>query len=218
MITEPNENVHDDDDIACNGEAAGDRKARIQHVLIDNPSVSHFDYRVRVRLGESYNDMVEGEDPIVWMTIGEFWNNQSAEENSFRVTLNLVKEEAVAGAPLHFGIKADKQDDGASAWDVIWEIVSDVEVPIEEWFILEVSITEGDETSGRSVVHVTKADGARYEVADQTGWTYSPDGVADGFKDINTMKLYTSGNLMCALKGMDKVLEAWWDDYAIGAR
>jgi hypothetical protein len=217
MITEPNENVHDEDEIACNGDGVGDRKARIQHVLIDNPDVSQFDYRVRLRLGDGFQALVDGDSPVTWMTIGEFWNNQSSEENSFRVTLNLVKEEGVAGAPLHFGIKSDSQDEGASSWDLIWEVVSEVEVPIGEWFILEVSLVEGDATTGRSVIHVTTADGVRHEVADQVGWTHSPSGTADGFKDINTMKLYTSGTLMCALKDMGLVLEAWWDDYAIGA-
>ena len=56
----------------------------------------------------------------------------------------------------------------------------------------------------------------RHEVADVTGWTYSPDGSPDGFADINTMKLYTSGDIMCTLNGLGHVLEIWWDDYAIG--
>jgi hypothetical protein len=220
-ISEPNEVVSDTDDVACNGEASGARKARIQHVLLDNPSLGAFQYRARLRLGDAFQALVDADYEISWMTIGEFWNNQSAEENSFRVTLNLIKPEAKAGAAMYFGVKADKQDDGggSSDWEEVWpeDIVSDVQVPIGEWFTIEVEVVEGDESTGRVIMHVTKVDGVRYEVADVTGWTHSPDGTADGFKDINTMKIYTSGDIMCGLKDAGFALEAWWDDYAIGA-
>jgi hypothetical protein len=219
-IAEPNENVKDDDDVACN-EPVGSavRKARVQHVLKDNPKVSRIDYRVRLRLGQAFQAIVDAPHEVTWMTIGEFWNNQSSEKNSFRITLNMVKHESKAGAPLYFGLKSDKQNDGEKNWAPVWpeEIVSEVAVPIGQWFILEVSITEGDENTGRAIVHVTTGDGVRHEVADVTGWTRSPTGVADGFKDINTIKLYTSGDIMCSLKELGHVLEIWWDDYAIGA-
>jgi hypothetical protein len=218
QIIEPGENVHDDDEIACNGEADGSRKARIQHTLLNNPNLSRVDYRTRLRVGDAFQAMVDAPFAIDWMTIGEFWNNQSAEADSFRVTLNLVKPESKAGVPFYFGIKADKQLDGESTWSLVWEeeIVSNVVVPIEQWFTIEVSITEGDATTGRTTMHVTTEDGTRHQVADVTGWTRSPDGVADGFKDINTMKIYTSGAVMCALKDEGKTLDIWWDDYAIG--
>jgi hypothetical protein len=221
-IAEPNENVQDDNDIACD-EVPGTeaRKARVQHVLLDNPNLTQLDYRVRMRLGEAFQVLVDSEYEITWMTIAEFWNNQSSELNSFRVTLNTVKLDATAGAPFHFGLKADKQADRGTEWEPVWpqEYVSDVEVPIGEWFTLEVSITEGNETTGHASVHVTTADGVRHEVADVTGWTYSPDNSApDGFGSINTMKLYTSGDVMCGLKELGHVLDIWWDDYAVGGR
>jgi hypothetical protein len=216
-IAEPAENVSDDDDEACNGETTGARKARIQHTLQENPDVRQLDYRTRIRLGDAYQAMVDASFEITWMTIGEFWNNNSADPYSFRVTLNLVKE-AKAGAPLVFGLKSDTQADGVSSWEEVWEHVSDVTVPIGEWFTLEVSMTEGDESTGRAQVHVTTLDGTRHEVADISNWTHHPEDPApDGFTDINTLKVYTSGVLMCTLQEMGMELEAWWDDYAIGA-
>ena len=125
---------------------------------------------------------------------------------------------SIAGAPLVFGLKSDTQDDGVSSWEEVWEHVSDVPVPIGEWFTLEVSITEGDESNGHVLVHMTTLDGTRHEVSDIRNWTHHPDDPApDGFTDINTLKVYTSGVLMCTLKEMGMELEAWWDDYAIGA-
>ena len=91
VIHEPNENVHDNDDVACNGEPTGARRARAQHVLQHNSAIEEFNYRVRVRLGDGFQALVDGPYRITWLTLGEFWNNLSTEENSFRVSLNLVK-------------------------------------------------------------------------------------------------------------------------------
>ena len=33
--------------------------------------------------------------------------------------MNMVKPDAVSGAPMYFGLKADKQDDWASSWDLV---------------------------------------------------------------------------------------------------
>ncbi len=217
-IVEPNENVNDDG-IACNGDGPGARKARIQAILQDNPNLTHFDYRVRMRLGaDGLDPVIASPTEITWFTLGEFWNNTPAETKTFRVTLDMVKHD-VAGAPFFFGLKAEKQNDGQSGWIRVWPsgwIGTDVEVPIGEWFTLDVSVTEGNATTGRVIIRMTDADGVTHDVSDVTNWTHSPDGVPDGFKDINPLKLYTSGGLMCALNAADLPLEIWWDDFAIG--
>lgn len=217
-IAEPAENISDSDDIACNGEDKGSRKARIQHVLKDNPNLHAFQYQVRIRLGDSFQTLVDSEYEFNWMTIGEYWNNQPSEEHSFRVTLNLIKPNNESGTPFYFGLKADKQDEGAHEWDSVWpeEIISDVEVPIGTWFTLDVIMIEGDNENGRAIVHVT-IDGNEYEVADITGWTHAPsDPNPDGFRVINTMKIYTGGSVMCGLNDLNQTLDVWWDDYKIG--
>ena len=216
-IVEPNEVVRDDQ-VACNNDALGARKARIQALLKDNHNLPQFNYRLRMRLGEAFEAIVAEGQAINWMTIGEFWNNLPAEQNTFRVTLNLVKD-AVQNGPLYFGLKAEKKNDGEPKWIRVWpegDTATDVLVPIGEWFTLEVSVIEGDESSGRVVVRMTTAEGKTHTVADVTDWTYSPDGIPDGFKDLNPIKLYTSGALMCELKSRGLPLEVWWDDFAIG--
>jgi len=221
-IALPGENVSDDDDIPCNGSGGrGDRKARVQAVLKDNPNLQQFYYTVRLRLGDGFQALVEGDREIDWLTIGEFWNNTSAESGSFRVTLNLVKETAERGAPLRFGLKSDMQPDEATdkKWFPVWpegQIVS-IPVPIGEWFTLSVSLVEGGEDSGRVTVTVTLADDSQHLIADVTGFTYSPEGQPDGFASISPIKLYTSGELMCALYDQGFLLDAWWDDFAVSA-
>ncbi len=217
-IAAPNENISDDNKV-CNRDKKGSRKARVQHVLKDNPTLSEFQYRVRLRLGKpAFEAMVNSPYKITWMTIGEFWNNSPEQEHPFRVTLNLVKAEERRGASFYFGLKGEKQNEATLEWEQVWreQIVSDVAVPLGEWFTFEVGLREGNRQSGRARVHVTKADGLRYKVADVRDWTYHPEGTPDGFQSINTMKLYTSGQVMCGLRQRGHVLQAWWDDYAIG--
>ncbi len=219
-IDEPNEIVNDDP-IACNGEGAKARKARIHAVLETNPNVTRIDYRVRMRLGDAFNEIVAADQKITWMTIAELWNDKPAFDDTFRVTLNLVKQ-AVAGEPLVFGLKADRQDDGSSTWIDVWPSGwpgSDVEAPIGEWFTLEFTFIEGNASTGRAYVRMTDAAGVTRTIADVTNWTYSPGAVPDGFQTLNPLKLYTSGVLMCALHdapGGAIPLEIWWDDFAIG--
>jgi hypothetical protein len=218
-IVEPNEIVLDDD-FACNNDAQGARKGRIQAVLQDNPNLTRVDYRLRMRLGaDAFNGMVAQDQLIDWMTVAEFWNNQPAENDTFRITLNLIKE-AVAGAPLYFGLKSDKQDNGSKTWIDVWPggwDASDVEVPIGEWFTLEMTVIEGNASTGRVIARMTDAAGQIHTIGDVTNWTYSPDGTPDGFKDLNPLKLYTSGALVCELKQAGVPLEIWWDDFAIGS-
>jgi hypothetical protein len=218
-ITEPNEIVSDDA-VACNNDATGARKARIQGVLRDNPNLQRIDYRMRVRLGAAALDAIEAQSqPVNWLTIAEFWNNQAAEDGTFRVTLNLVKESGT-NKPFNFGLKADKQPDGGTGWTDVWNAAgegeSPVRVPLGEWFTLTITVIEGDATSGRVIVRMTDGEGVVHTVGDITNWTYSPDGNPDGFKDVNPLKLYTSGELMCALKAEGLPLEIWWDDFAVG--
>jgi hypothetical protein len=130
----------------------------------------------------------------------------------------LVKPSSEVGTPFYFGLKADKQDNGSSDWELVWpeEIISDVKVPIGSWFTLDVTIVEGDNDTGRVIVDVI-IDEVEYEVANVTAWTHAPSNPnPDGFKAINTMKIYTSGSVMCGLNDLEQRLEVWWDDYKIG--
>ncbi|MBC8291813.1 MAG: hypothetical protein H8E45_01460 [Proteobacteria bacterium] len=222
-IGEPNE-VVSDDAIACNNDALGARKSRIQAVVQDNPGLGRLDYRLRVRLGKPALDAIVNQpEPVTWFTLGEFWNNQPAEDDSFRITLGMDKAPGT-GERFFFSLKAEKQDAGAGNWIGVWpsvgDGVSDVEVPHGKWFTLEVTMKEGDAGSGRAHVRMTDDIGQAHTIADVTNWTYSPDapvGSQDGFKDFHPLKLYTSGQLVCALKAAGLPLEIWWDDLAIGS-
>lgn len=214
-ILEPAEDVSDSDDIPCNGEGGDQRKARAQHVLKGLDGVFGFHYEVRLKLGHSFTNLSESEYEFNWMTIGEFWNNLPTEDYSFRVTLNLIKPDNQSGTPFYFGIKGESQAENSKEWISEWEeaIVTQEVVPIGEWFTLDITLIEGDQTNGEVILGITHG-GERREFVNLTDWTHHPDDPnPDGFSTLNTMKLYTSGGVMCGLKSEDLVLEAWWDDF-----
>ena len=221
-------------------EAPEDTKARIQMVLRDNDMLRRFNYQVSLRLGEGFGALADAamgqgvlaDDPLVppgglsyhWLTIGEFWNNLANEDYPFRITLGALPH---AGDGLVLTLKADKREtnaDGSYTWVELWdepEPKADFEVPIETWFTLHLSIIEGDETSGRTTLSRVLDDGSLETLIDVIGVTQHPDepeSSRDGFKDINPIKVYTSGHLMCGLKRAGLPLEIWWDDFAIGGR
>ena len=99
--------------------------------------------------------------------------------------------------------------------------MADFEVPIEEWFTLHVALEEGDERTGRATVSLVMPTGERRVLIDVNDITHDPDtppGELDGFKDVNPVKLYTAGQLVCGLRGEGLPLEIWWDDLAFGGR
>ena len=218
----------DDAPSASPCDAPGDHKARIQMVLRENPNLQRFDYQVRLRLGPGFTALRDAandpEAPLTshWMTIAEFWNNLANEAYPFRITLGVHPH---AGAGLELALKADKRitnDDGSYTWKHLWpeeEAVADYEVPIEQWFTLHVSLTAGDEDTGRATVSLVQEDGSLATLIDVTGLTQHPDEPAearDGFKDINPIKVYTSGAIVCGLAADGYPLDIWWDDFAIG--
>lgn len=216
-IIEPAENISDTDDIPCNGELPKDRKARVQHVLKNLNEVNNFQYQVSLKLGESFNNLSDSEYEFNWMTIGEYWNNLPTENHSFRITLNIIKPNNISGTPFYFGLKAESQADDSTEWISEWErqFITDIIAPIGEWFTIDVTIFEGDDTDGQVILKIN-TDEAREEIS-ITGWTHHPeDPNPDGFSALNTMKLYTGGGVMCSLNSENLLLEAWWDDFQLG--
>ena len=218
--------------------AAEDTKARIQMVLRDNTELRHFNYQVRLRLGPGFGALKDAamgtgvltDSPLVpaeglsyhWLTIGEFWNNLANEDYPFRITLGALPK---AGEGLRLTLKADKRvtnPDGSYSWEHLWEEPepsADFDLPIERWFTLHLRIVEGDETTGKTVLSRVTPDGNLEPLIDVTGVTQHPDEpeeARDGFKDINPIKIYTSGQLLCGLHAAGLPLDIWWDDFAIG--
>lgn len=193
---------------------ASQPKARIQLGLNNNEQLFSVRYSVRVRLLEGFEALEAWEREIHWLTLAEFWNNLPGEDHTFRVTLNLNKEE---NGPLVWNSHAQTQGRDGGPWTDVWEERNeDAPVPIDEWFTLDVLLVEGCEQDGRYEVSITLADGTRHEVMQVRGTTHHPtDPAPDGFGNINPLKLYTSGELVDFVRGEGAALRVLWDDFVL---
>lgn len=102
------------------------------------------------------------------------------------------------------------------------EYVAEAAVPRNQWFFIKVEIVEGDADNGRVKLWLKPQQGLPTNMLEVEGFTYHPEQPAaelDGFKDIHAIKLYTSGNLICALQSVQPParLRVWWDNFALGS-
>ena len=217
-LRSPNVLIEDDDDTPCNGFGAGteDRKARIQAVLRNNEGLRRIEYRVRARLDDGFGLLSGADQPITWLTLAEFWNNLPGEDYSFRVTLNVSKFDAAPNTALTWGLHGQTND--GQGWDDVWTHEAEgVPVPIGEWFALHVTLLEGDSSSGYVGIELDYG-GETHTIIDRSVETHHPsDPAPDGFRDINPLKLYTSGPLVCGVAAQGSALVVRWDDFVIGA-
>lgn len=227
-LREPGENISDDD-VACNDDPVGARKARAQHALTNLDDVTHAIYRARVRLGDTFQlleDDVDQAETITWMTLGEYWNEQApatgeTKGDRARVTLTLLKKmEETGDRRFHLAVASELQPASQpSGWDSQlpgeYGIILDDPVPIGEWFTLEVNLraSDGPDDTPGGVTLSMEYDG-RVTSGGFEGDTIVPGGAVPGFTTLHLLKLYTAGGYVCALRDQGG-LEVFWDDLQV---
>ncbi len=81
---------------------------------------------------------------------------------------------------------------------------------------MEIYYKEGDAQTGRVYLAITPDGKPRQVVFDVTGWTYCPTSpTPDGITDWNPLKLYTSKEVVRFVKGQEKTLQIYWDDFEL---
>jgi hypothetical protein len=198
-------------------------KGRIQaNIYGGKTGLKEFYQSVRIFLPDDMKAVRSYPDKIHWLTIAEFWNNITWNQNvphRYRITLGLGKE--VAGeSDLYFIL--DGQDcelfaDGKQKYTTLWaEMNRNVKVPIGKWFTLEYYYREGDAGNGRFWMAIQTDGEIRELIFDVKNFTHSStDPSPDGVTDFNPMKLYTSKKLIDYMKSQDKVLQIFWDDFKL---
>lgn len=220
-------------------------KARVQADLYGFNDIStgkahkEFYQSVRVKLHySSFNKillddarMKPGNKSGDWLTLFEFWNNNTWDESThrFRIGVGLRKLEPTRNK---FVLYADGQDIDAATNDFrkppIWETsLTDASnaITLGTWMTIEIYFKEGTagKDDGKFWLAVTPDAGTRKVICDYaTGTkhitTQSPtDPAPNGMKDWNPMKLYTSGPIINALKASPnpQVLQVYWDNYRL---
>jgi hypothetical protein len=192
-------------------------KGRVQLGLNNLEQLHAFRYRTRFRLEGAFDQISDHPSPVTWLTLAEFWNDNSNTAFPFRVTLNVNKDAGV-GEPLFFhGHGQSKGPDGTWS-NTFWELESHVTAPVNEWMLLDILLIEGEDADGYVGINVTTGLGSVAEethvVADLTGRTKHPSSPPDGFNTINLFKLYTSGALLDSM-ALGTRLQASWDDFRL---
>jgi len=193
-------------------------KGRVQANFYGNQGLKEIRQSVRVFLPSDFNTLRTYPSKISWLTIAEFWNNNTWDKvpNAFRITLGIGKY--VTGEDdLHFILKAENYTDKTIKYTKIWSRENNVvKVPVEQWFTFDYYLKEGNESHGRFFMTI-QPDGGRKEVVfDVTAFTHNTfDTNPDGFSEINPLKLYTSADIIQYMKNNGKTLQIYWDNYRL---
>lgn len=197
-------------------------KGRIQGNLYGNNGLYEFYQSVRMFLPEDMKTVRTYPDVINWLTISEFWNNVTWDQNvpyRFRVTLGMgkpVKEES----DLYFILDAQDCElfaDGKQKYTTVWsEINRDVAIPIGKWFKMDYYYKEGNKETGRFYLAITPEGESTKVIFDIRNFTQNTqDPAPDGVGDFNPIKLYTSKGLIDFMRSKNKTLQIYWDDFKL---
>jgi hypothetical protein len=197
-------------------------KGRIQGNLYGNNGLYEFYQSVRLFLTGDFNTVKAFPNRIHWLTIAEFWNNITWSQDipyRFRITLGIGKN-AGAGSELNFILDAEDCqlfENGGQKYTTVWAETNDkIQVPVSQWFTLDLYYKEGNNETGRFYLAMTPQGGKREVVFDLSKITHNTeDPHPDGVGDFNPVKLYTSKELIDFMKSQGKALQILWDDYAL---
>lgn len=198
------------------------KKGRIQANLYGNTGIYEFYQSVRMFLPIDMNAIKNYPGKIHWLTIAEFWNNITWNQNvpyRFRITLGIGKNHE-GPADLNFILDAEDCElfsNGGQKYSTVWaETNEKYTVPVGKWFTADIYFREGDNSSGRFWFAITPDGGERQVIFDMHKITHNTtDPHPDGLGDFNPIKLYTSKDLINYMKSQGKALEIYWDDYRL---
>ena len=193
-------------------------KGRVQLALHDNKCIKEIYQKVKLKLSPDLAYFQQRSDRLFWFTLFEFWNNAawSKEKHTFRVSVNLSKEEGV-GSPINFRVKSDSQKCRTCDWKEVWgETATSFPVVYGEWMEIELYLKEGDENNGRFYMAVTRENGVKTVLFDIHNTSQHPkENCADGFTHFEAMKLYVGEEDINYMKNANKELAVFWDDWRL---
>lgn len=196
---------------------SGGKKSRIQTNFYNNNNLHEFSFETRVFFSEEWSWLRDRNEPMGWFLCSEYWNNANwtGENNAFRVNIHIEKIDGNKGNKLCFQMNSQNMENKDKVW------VKDnhsFDIPIGEWFTMNLWIREGDSNSGRVVLAVTKSNGEKITVFDIHETTQHPnDKNPDGFSHFNPLKAYGDDSNLNYVRSQGGVLEVLWDDFKFWA-
>jgi hypothetical protein len=179
-------------------------QGRVQATLVSKGEVKELYEKVRVRLGPNFRFIAVSSSASDGIKIAELAG----------ASLKIVRS---AGGPGSLRLAVS-----GPAWSVL---SGDGEIPIDQWFTLEIDFKPGDEKTGRLFVAITTDEGRRRVLIDDSprrtlALAHGSEGTAGegaslGLKTLELMKLEASQELLSPLKASGGPLVIEWDDLEI---
>lgn len=173
--------------------------------------------KYKMRFSEGFAALSDSSDGMDWFVLSELRGENSSDDPLWRALLSIHKENGV-GEPLYWS--AIKDDKVGASWTTSdghgWsETNTDVEVPVGEWFTLEIYHKVGDSENGRFWAAVTPDGGAQQVIFNITNTMQNRDAVGtDWVHDWQCFKMYEQGwPIYYAAHTAGAPLEIWYDDF-----
>lgn len=190
------------------------------------PGLMKMYQRVRMYLPEGMATLNRYPLAITWLTIAEFWNNNSwsAAPYPFRLSIGM-KKDAGTQPGLHFSLNSEDYSFETGHFTQIYgEQNYNFIIPYGKWMTIEYYYQDGNTEAvgqkppGYFFMAVTPEGEQRQIIFSRTMATHNThDPASDGLTMWNPMKLYTSDDLMIWMKSQipSQPLEIYWDDLSI---
>lgn len=198
------------------GQTPGSTKGRIQMNLANlNAALVYQRYRMYLPADLALYRAYPKSN--TWFTINELWAGVPwrGDPFPFRISLDIVKDTG-AGSPLWFAVSGSVEVNGA--WRNVWTRVNkSFAVPIGEWLDVELGYKEGNATTGRFYLAVTReSNAARSVVFNVTNWTYHPLAPQPvPLTHWQPLKLYLSSDIIDFVRNNGGITQIYWDDLEI---
>jgi hypothetical protein len=150
-------------------------KGRVNTVMSGNKCFKEIFQTISVKLHNDMASIETWDETFDWLTLFEFWNNSALHNESkrFRISVGLVKSEAISGGKLYFHVSATEWK--TTHWECIWkETNENIPVVFGEWQQIELYLKEGDENEGRFYMALVSDTDERQVIFDITGYTQHP--------------------------------------------
>lgn len=178
----------------------GDERARIQMVCSNCVGIKHFAVRYKMRIPLDVHTALKNYNgELNWVSIFEIHNNAAWLGQGFDGSISAeINKSASPGSNLYFQCKGRDYDAQTSTFNYIWRHYGRRWViPADEWFEVNIEVSEGDRETGRFRMWTVDAAGQPhflYDVKNYTQNVYDPN--PQGMADLNPIKWYTSQLMM----------------------
>jgi len=193
-------------------------KGRVSMNIMENNGLQEIYYKVKLFLPIEFGSLKDYNfTPGNWLTLMEFWHKPDWTTPApfpFRITLYVINSPDKKN--LNFAVEAQSMD--PNNWQSIWKIPNTIfNLPFNEWMQMEVYYKDGDKSTGRFYMAVTRSNGDKTVLFDVTNITHHPQNpTLSGLYGINPMKLYCSKAVVDWVTShqlSNETFQIYWDDF-----